>query len=117
MCSPDALREPSSRPEHLFTEREDALTRLRGHVPEVLDKELRALVRKRVRLLRQRLRLRAECLEALQLPGPRIELFARGTRPGWVLWGDQADEGYKPTWKTYSHNSNNYYIRSNDRIV
>ena len=53
---------------------EDALARLRGHVPEVLDKELRALVRKRVRLLRQRLRLRAECLEALQLPGPRIEL-------------------------------------------
>jgi N6-adenosine-specific RNA methylase IME4 len=38
-------------------------------------------------------------------PGPRIELFARGTRPGWVLWGDQATESYKPTWKTYRHNS------------
>lgn len=38
-------------------------------------------------------------------PGPRIELFARGTRPGWSVWGNQADEGYAPTWKTYAHNS------------
>jgi N6-adenosine-specific RNA methylase IME4 len=38
-------------------------------------------------------------------PGPFLELFARGTRPGWTLWGNQADEGYRPTWKTYSHHS------------
>ncbi len=38
-------------------------------------------------------------------PGPRIELFARGTRPGWVQWGDQATEDYQPTWQTYRHNS------------
>ena len=38
-------------------------------------------------------------------PGPRIELFARGTRQGWKPWGDQADEGYAPSWKTYAHNS------------
>lgn len=38
-------------------------------------------------------------------PGPFIELFARGTRTGWVSWGDQADERYEPTWKTYSYNS------------
>lgn len=38
-------------------------------------------------------------------PGPRIELFARGTRRGWRTWGDQADDTYKPTWKTYAHNS------------
>ncbi len=25
-------------------------------------------------------------------PGPRVELFARGTRPGWSVWGNQADE-------------------------
>jgi hypothetical protein len=37
--------------------------------------------------------------------GPFLELFARGTRPGWSYWGDQADESYQPTWKTYSHNS------------
>ncbi|HEU0222586.1 MAG TPA: MT-A70 family methyltransferase [Paracoccaceae bacterium] len=38
-------------------------------------------------------------------PGPYIELFGRGTRPGWTVWGDQASEDYRPTWKTYSYNS------------
>jgi N6-adenosine-specific RNA methylase IME4 len=38
-------------------------------------------------------------------PGPRIELFARGIRAGWRHWGDQADDGYRPTWKTYAYNS------------
>ncbi len=38
-------------------------------------------------------------------PGPYLELFARGTRPGWKYWGNQADENYKPTWKTYPYNS------------
>jgi N6-adenosine-specific RNA methylase IME4 len=38
-------------------------------------------------------------------PGPYLELFARGTRKNWTTWGDQADAGYQPTWKTYSHNS------------
>lgn len=37
--------------------------------------------------------------------GPFLELFARGTRPGWTYWGDQADEGYRPTWDTYAFNS------------
>jgi N6-adenosine-specific RNA methylase IME4 len=36
---------------------------------------------------------------------PYLELFARGTRPGWTYWGKQADEDYKPTWKTYAYNS------------
>ena len=38
-------------------------------------------------------------------PGPYLELFARGARPKWTVWGNQADETYKPTWKTYSYNS------------
>lgn len=38
-------------------------------------------------------------------PGPYLELFARGTRPGWSYWGDQADESYAPSWATYSFNS------------
>lgn len=38
-------------------------------------------------------------------PGPRIELFARGIRPEWTVWGNEADETYEPTWKTYAHNS------------
>jgi N6-adenosine-specific RNA methylase IME4 len=38
-------------------------------------------------------------------PGPFVELFARGTRKNWVTWGNQADDSYQPTWKTYAHNS------------
>ena len=38
-------------------------------------------------------------------PGPYLELFARGTRKGWATWGNQADDDYRPTWKTYSHHS------------
>lgn len=38
-------------------------------------------------------------------PGPYLELFARGARVNWSAWGDQACEEYRPTWKTYAHNS------------
>ncbi len=38
-------------------------------------------------------------------PGPYLELFARGNRPGWTVWGNQADDGYHPTWATYAHHS------------
>jgi N6-adenosine-specific RNA methylase IME4 len=38
-------------------------------------------------------------------PGPYLELFARGKRDGWVTWGHQADESYRPTWPTYSNHS------------
>jgi N6-adenosine-specific RNA methylase IME4 len=37
-------------------------------------------------------------------PGPRLELFARGTHPGWDTWGDEA-QSYEPAWPTYRHNS------------
>jgi N6-adenosine-specific RNA methylase IME4 len=36
--------------------------------------------------------------------GPFVELFGRGTRKGWVTWGDQAGN-YKLTWKTYANHS------------
>jgi N6-adenosine-specific RNA methylase IME4 len=38
-------------------------------------------------------------------PGPYLELFARGKRKGWMNWGDQAGDDYRPTWDTYSYNS------------
>lgn len=38
-------------------------------------------------------------------PSPRLEMFSRGTRKGWTVWGNQADDNYEPTWDTYSHNS------------
>lgn len=45
-----------------------------------------------------------EVIEACS-PGPYIELFSRGVRSGWTSWGDQADDGYAPTWKTYARHS------------
>jgi N6-adenosine-specific RNA methylase IME4 len=38
-------------------------------------------------------------------PGPYLELFARGARQDWTTWGNQADDRYRPTWKTYSYHS------------
>lgn len=38
-------------------------------------------------------------------PGPFLEMFARGARPGWTVWGNQADDSYEPTWDTYAYNS------------
>ncbi|MGH6754682.1 MAG: MT-A70 family methyltransferase, partial [Bradyrhizobium sp.] len=38
-------------------------------------------------------------------PGPYLELFARGPRPRWTIWGNQADESYTPTWNTYANHS------------
>ena len=38
-------------------------------------------------------------------PGPFLELFARGNRKNWTSWGNQADETYYPSWKTYANHS------------
>lgn len=45
-----------------------------------------------------------EIIEACSA-GPYLELFARGTRRGWVSWGFEAEENYEPTWSTYPYNS------------
>ena len=37
--------------------------------------------------------------------GPYLELFGRGKRKNWTVWGNQADDDYKPTWETYKYNS------------
>ena len=36
--------------------------------------------------------------------GPYLEMFARGPRRGWDVWGNQAQE-YTPTWDTYANHS------------
>ncbi len=36
--------------------------------------------------------------------GPFLEMFARGNRPNWTSWGNQAEE-YSPTWTTYGNHS------------
>ncbi len=45
-------------------------------------------------------------------PGPYLELFARGERPGWAIWGNQADETYMPDWATYSNHSRQHVAKS-----
>lgn len=37
--------------------------------------------------------------------GPYLELFGRGKRDGWTVWGDQAVDDYRPDWPTYAYNS------------
>ena len=37
-------------------------------------------------------------------PGPYLEIFARGPRPGWEVWGNQAEK-YSPDWDTYANHS------------
>ena len=37
-------------------------------------------------------------------PGPRLEMFARGPRVGWTVWGNQSED-YVPTWDTYANHS------------
>ena len=37
--------------------------------------------------------------------GPYLELFGRGTRENWTVWGNQAADDYEPDWPTYQHNS------------
>lgn len=44
-----------------------------------------------------------EMIESCSL-GPYLELFARGSRPGWMTWGNQADD-YSPDWPTYRNHS------------
>ena len=36
---------------------------------------------------------------------PFLELFARGNRKGWDMWGDQATEDYEPDWNTYANHT------------
>ena len=38
---------------------------------------------------------------------PYLELFARGDRNGWDMWGNQADDNYTPDWNTYAYHTGN----------
>lgn len=41
-------------------------------------------------------------------PGPHLEMFARGKRDGWAIWGNQAHEAYAPDWPTYANHSQSH---------
>ena len=45
-----------------------------------------------------------ELIEACS-SSPYLELFARGDRKGWDMWGNQAVDTYEPDWKTYSNHT------------
>ena len=49
--------------------------------------------------------------------GPYLELFARGGRRGWVCWGNQASDDYKPTWNTYSNHSRSASHEESSRLT
>lgn len=36
---------------------------------------------------------------------PYLEMFARGNRDGWDMWGNQADDSYEPDWSTYANHT------------
>ena len=38
-------------------------------------------------------------------PAPFLEMFARGSRLDWDMWGNQATEDYEPTWSTYANHT------------
>jgi N6-adenosine-specific RNA methylase IME4 len=44
-------------------------------------------------------------------PGPFVELFARGPRPNWFVWGNQAED-YTPDWDTYANHSQSEVVQS-----
>lgn len=48
-------------------------------------------------------------------PDPYIELFARGPRKGWFVWGNQSQE-YTPDWDTYSNHSQANILPFKQRI-
>ena len=36
---------------------------------------------------------------------PFLEIFARGNRSHWDMWGNQATDDYEPTWHTYANHT------------
>jgi N6-adenosine-specific RNA methylase IME4 len=38
-------------------------------------------------------------------PGPYLELFSRGVRKKWAVWGNEAHSEYRPSWETYANHS------------
>jgi N6-adenosine-specific RNA methylase IME4 len=47
-------------------------------------------------------------------PGPYLEMFARGNRPNWDCWGNQAED-YSPDWDTYANHSRSNVIELKSR--
>jgi N6-adenosine-specific RNA methylase IME4 len=50
-----------------------------------------------------------EVIEACS-PGPFVEVFARGKRPGWQAWGDEVHGEYQPRWNPLHHSSSAVHV-------
>lgn len=49
-------------------------------------------------------------------PGPYLEIFARGKRPGWDVFGNQAEE-YNIEWDTYANNSKGAKVAKKSSVL
>ena len=49
-------------------------------------------------------------------PGPYLEIFARGKRPGWDVFGNQAED-YNIEWETYANNSKGKKLIKNPTVL
>ena len=61
---------------------------------------IRSIKREHSRKPDEMIKLIEECSAA-----PYLELFARGNREGWDMWGNQATDDYEPTWNTYANHT------------
>ena len=61
--------------------------------------------RTQVNLIRSMKREHSRKPEEFSASAPFLELFARGNRDGWDMWGNQATEDYEPTWNTYGNHT------------
>lgn len=48
--------------------------------------------------------------------GPYLEMFARGGRPKWVVWGNQSED-YFPDWPTYSNHSQAHNKKHEEQLI
>lgn len=48
--------------------------------------------------------------------GPFLEIFARGRREGWSVFGNQADD-YNISWETYGHNSAKNAVKKQKELI
>ena len=61
---------------------------------------IRAMKKEHSRKPEEFIRLIEDCSNA-----PYLEVFARGDRDNWDMWGNQATEDYEPDWNTYSNHT------------
>ena len=61
---------------------------------------IRAMKKEHSRKPEEFIRLIEQCSNA-----PYLEVFARGDRESWDMWGNQATEDYEPDWSTYSNHT------------